>query len=142
MAEAAAQGAQDFGRLLEAERAEPADVLAASGLLFVCPENLGTMSGEMKAFFDRTYYPLLGRIEGRAFASAIAAGSAGDGAQAQLERIVTGWRLRRVAEPLIVRLGVQEPAAILAPKVVPATALATCRDLGQALAEGLAQGIF
>jgi hypothetical protein len=96
----------------------------------------------MKEFFDRCYYPLLGRIEGRPYATAIAAGSDGRGAQAQIDRIVTGWRLRRVAEPLIVNLGAQSPEAILAEKTVPPTALALCGELGAAMGEGLRVGVF
>jgi hypothetical protein len=96
----------------------------------------------MKELFDRAYYPLLGRIEGRPYATAIAAGSDGRGAQAQIDRIVTGWRLKRVAEPLIVNLGAQTPEAILAPKHVPAAELERCRQLGAAFAEGLGLGIF
>ena len=142
MARAAAKGAGDQAKLIHAETATPNDLLAAAGYLFICPENLAAMSGAMKDMFDRCYYPLLGRIEGRAFATAIAAGSDGHGAQAQIERIVTGWRLRRVAEPLIVNLGAQTPEAICAPKSVPSAALQQCRDLGAAMAEGLALGMF
>ena len=75
MARAAAEGAGGQARLLPAEQAMPDDLLTAAGYLFVCPENLAAMSGAMKEMFDRCYYPLLGRIEGRAFATAIAAGS-------------------------------------------------------------------
>jgi NAD(P)H-dependent FMN reductase len=142
MAHAAAMGAGGRGRLLRANKAEAADLLAASAYLFVCPENLASMSGTMKEMFDRLYYPLLGRIEGRAFATAIAAGSDGTGAQAQIERIVTGWRLRRFADELIVNLGAQTPEELLAPKRVPEEELAECRDLGTALSEGLALGLF
>jgi NAD(P)H-dependent FMN reductase len=142
MAEAAFAGAEGNARLLSATEAGPEDLLAASGYLFACPENLGTMSGPMKDLFDRCYYPLLGRIEGRPYASLIAAGSDGQGAQAQLDRIVTGWRLRRVAEPLIAMLGAQTPEQILADKVVPAQILADCAALGAALSEGIEQGIF
>ncbi|MFO1256187.1 MAG: NAD(P)H-dependent oxidoreductase [Sphingomonadaceae bacterium] len=142
MAEAAFAGAQGRARIVAAVDAAPADLLAASGYLFACPENLGTMSGPMKDLFDRCYYPLLGRIEGRPYATMIAAGSDGQGAQAQLDRIVTGWRLRRVAEPLIARLDAQSPEAILANKVVPDQILARCSDLGAAMAEAIAQGIF
>ena len=117
-------------------------MLRAAGYLFVCPENLGTMSGAMKEFFDRCYYPLLGRIEGRPYATAIAAGSDGHGAEAQLDRIVTGWRLRRVAPGVIVNLGAQSPEAILAQKTVGPESLAECRELGAALGEGLKLGIF
>lgn len=144
MAEAAAQGAREAGpvRLLAAVDADAEAMLAASGYLFVCPENLGTMSGPMKDFFDRCYYPLLGRIEGRAYATIIAAGSDGTGAQAQLDRIVTGWRLRRVAEPVIVNCNAQTPEAISAPKQVLPDSLADCLHLGQALAHGLALRIY
>lgn len=144
MAQAAADGAQAEGevRLLAADDAQPDAMLAASGYLFVCPENLGSMSGAMKEFFDRCYYPLLGRIEGRAFATIIAAGSDGHGAQAQIDRIVTGWRLRRVAEPLIANFSAQTPEAILSPKRVVPEMLENCRILGQSIAMGLALGIF
>ncbi len=142
MAEAAFDGAGGGAQLIRAEDAGPELLLAASGYLFACPENLGTMSGEMKEMFDRCYYPLLGQVEGRPYATLIAAGSDGQGAQAQLDRIVTGWRLRRVAEPLVINLAAQTPEAILAPKTVPAAALASCRELGAALAGGLELGIF
>jgi multimeric flavodoxin WrbA len=142
MALAAGEAAGDTALLLCAEDAAPQTLLTAQAYLFVCPENLGTMSGMMKEMFDRCYYPLLGRIEGRAYATAIAAGSDGHGAQAQIERIVTGWRLRRMAEPLIVNLAAQTPEAILAPKVVAPGDLARCGELGAAMAEGLRLGVF
>lgn len=142
LAEAAARGAGPASRLLAAERVTPQDLLDASGYLFVCPENLGALSGAMKELFDRCYYPLLGRIEGRAYATVIAAGSDGHGAQTQLDRIVTGWRLRRVADPQIAMIAAQTPEAILAQKVVPAQVLARAEGLGAALAAGLEQGIF
>lgn len=143
MARAAFAGAEPGrARLRRADEASAEDVLAASAYLFVCPENLGALSGLMKEFLDRTYYAALGRIAGRGYASIIAAGSDGAGAEAQLERIVTGWRLRRVAEPLIAGLGAQSPEAIAAPKQVPPALLDQCRDIGAALAEGLRLGVF
>lgn len=142
MAQAAAEGAGEGGRLVGAADATVKDLMDAKGLLFVCPENLGAMTGQMKEMFDRCYYPLLGRIEGKAYATAIAAGSDGRGALAQMDRIVTGWRLRRVAEPLIVNLGAQSPEEILAEKVVPAASLQSCLELGAAMAEGLDLGLF
>lgn len=142
MAAAAAEGAGERGVLVPAAEAEPAFLLGCQGYLFVCPENLGAMSGPMKDMFDRCYYPLLGQVEGRAYATMIAAGSDGRGAQGQIDRIVTGWRLRRVADPLIVNLGAQTPEEIAAPKQVPDDRLALCRDLGAALGEGLEMGLF
>ncbi len=142
LAEAANAAAGELARLIAAEAAGPSDLLAARGYLFVCPENLGSMSGAMKELFDRCYYPLLGRIEGRPYASIIAAGSDGHGAQAQLDRIVTGWRLRRVAEPLIANMGAQSAEEIMAPKTVAPVILTQARELGGAMAQGLELGIF
>lgn len=142
LARAAADGAGEAGWLVAAAEAAPAMLLAAQGYLFCCPENLASMSGMMKEMFDRAYYPVLGRIEGRPYATIIAAGSDGEGAQRQIDRIATGWRLRRVAEPMIVNLAAQTPEAIAAPKIVPQAALVQARDTGAALAEGLRLGLF
>ena len=142
MAEAAFEAAQGLAQIMPAAQALPEHLLAAQGYLFACPENLGSMSGPMKDLFDRCYYPLLGKLEGRGYATMIAAGSDGHGAQAQLDRIVTGWRLRRVAEPLIANLAAQTPEEILRAKQVPEQMLKSCRDLGAAMAQGIIQGIF
>lgn len=142
LARAAADGAGEAAWLVAAGEATPDMLLAAKGYLFCCPENLAGMSGMMKEMFDRAYYPVLGRIEGRPYATIIAAGSDGEGAQRQIDRIATGWRLRRVAEPLIVNLGAQTPEAIAASKLVPEAALCRAYDTGAALAEGLRLGLF
>jgi multimeric flavodoxin WrbA len=141
LAEAAFAGAVGAD-CLAADDVTPDRLLAAGGYLFVGPENLAALSGAMKEMFDRCYYPCLGRIEGRPYATIICAGSDGENAQRQLDRIATGWRLRRVADPVIVNTAAQTPEAILAPKTIPANRLAEARDLGAALAEGLAAGIF
>lgn len=147
MAEAAARGAIAAEpavetRLLPAAAAGPEALLAADGYLFATPETLASMAGLMKDFFDRCYYPALGRIEGRPYAALIAAGTDGTGALRQIERIAAGWRLRAVAAPIILRTGADTPAAILAPKQVGAPDLARCEETGAALAAGLALGIF
>ena len=144
MAEAAAAGAEGEARatLIPAAGAGADDLLRAEGYLFVCPENLASMAGVMKDFFDRTYYPALGRIEGRPYATMICAGSDGEGAGRQIARIATGWRLKAVADPLIVCTHAQTVEAILAPKTIAEADLARCRELGQTLAAGLSLGIF
>ena len=142
LSSAAARGAGKAGRLLRACDVEPEDLRSASGFLFCCPENLAAMSGEMKEMFDRCYYPVLGRIEGRPYATIIAAGSDGEGAQRQIDRIATGWRLKRVADPWIVNTAAQEAEEILAPKTVGEEKLRKACEMGQGLAEGLSQGIF
>ena len=146
MAEAAAKGAKrEAGVTVRLETAATADaraLLGADGYLFACPENLAAMSGVMKDFFDRTYYPVLDRIQGRAYATLICAGSDGTNAARQIERIATGWRLRDIAAPLIVCTHAQTPEEILRPKQIGADDLARCEELGTTLAAGLALGIF
>jgi multimeric flavodoxin WrbA len=147
MAEAAAAGAAaaepgNEVRLLQAAAAGPGDVLAADGYIFAAPENLAALAGLMKDFFDRCYYPVLGRINGRPYGLLICAGSDGSNAAQQAARIATGWRLRAVTEPLIVCTQAQTPEAILAPKVLAANDLDRCRALGAMLAAGLELGVF
>jgi len=146
MAQAAADGASAEAevttRLLDAASAGPDDVLAADGYLFAAPENLAALSGQMKEFFDCAYYPVLDHVAGRPYGVLVCAGSDGENAVRQINRIATGWRLRLVAEPIIVCTRAQTAEAILAPKTIAAGDLSACEDLGAALAAGLALGVF
>ncbi|SMR72912.1 NADPH-dependent FMN reductase [Aliiroseovarius halocynthiae] len=144
MADAAYDAARKEGsaRILMAEEAGPDDLLGAAGYLFCAPENLASLSGQMKEFFDRCYYPVLGQIEGRPYAQMICAGSDGQGAARQLARIATGWRLREVQPPLILCTKAQTQAEILADKHLTDAQLAPCAELGAALSAGLALGVF
>ena len=145
MAEAAARGASTGEvnvRLLQAADTSADDLLQADAYIFVMPENLAAIAGVMKDFFDRTYYAVLERINGRSYALLVCAGSDGANAVRQAERICTGWRLRRAAESIIVCTHAQTPEKILAPKIVADEALRRCEDTGAALAAGLALGVF
>jgi len=146
MAQAAAAGGArepDVAvRLEAAATVAPDELLDAHGFLFACPENLGAMSGLMKDFFDRSYYPVLDRLQGRPYATLICAGSDGSNAARQIERIVTGWRLKAIAPPLIVCTHAQTPQEILQAKHISPIDLARCEELGATIAAGLALGIF
>ncbi len=144
MAAAACGAAQEDAdvRLIRAEDANPEDLLTSDGYLFASPENLASLSGAMKEFFDRCYYPVLGKLEGRPYAQMICAGSDGENAVRQLARIATGWRLKAVQSPLIICTHAQTEAEILAEKTISETDLEKCRALGSALAAGLAMGVF
>jgi len=146
LAEAAASGAANASGvetlLLHADDASPQTLLEADGYIFAFPENLAAISGVMKAFFDRSYYPCLGQIEGRPYALLVCAGSDGSNAVRQAERIATGWRLKRIADSLIVCTHAQTPEEILAPKTISEADLTMAGELGAAMAEGLALGVF
>lgn len=129
-------------RLLHADEAAPDDVKAAGGLIFATPEHLASMAGPMKHFFDRCWYPVLDQINGRPCALIVCAGSDGQGTIRQLKRFATGWRLKEVAEPLLVITHAQTPEAILAPKTIPADELNKAATLGATLAAGIAAGMW
>ena len=142
-AQSGATGASSLSVRLEfAPDIGPEAVLESSGYLFACPENLAAMSGLMKDFFDRTYYPVLDRIQGRPYAIMICAGSDGTNAARQIERIATGWRLKPIADPLIVCTHAQAPERILAPKQIGPDDLARCSELGATIAAGMDLGIY
>lgn len=146
MAEAAAAAAREQSgvvvKLQRADATQPEDVLAADGYLFATPENLAAISGLMKDFFDRSYYAALDRVNGRPYAVMICAGSDGQNALRQIDRIATGWRLKAVAQGVIVCTHAQTPERILAPKTIGADDLERCAELGAGLAAGLALGVF
>ena len=117
-------------RSLPALAAGVDDLLWAHGLLIGTPEHFGYMSGAVKDFLDRTFYPVEGKVEGLPYAIYVSAGNDGSGAVASIERIALGYKWKRIAEPLIVR-GDPDSAA-----------LAHCHELGETMAAGLSAGIF
>lgn len=117
-------------RLKTPFEAQPADLLSASAVILMTTENLGYMSGALKDFFDRCYYPCLEETQAMPYALVIRAGHDGTGTRLAVEKIVTGLRWRAVAEPMVCRGKWHDDY------------LDQCRDLGQAMAEGVEAGIF
>ncbi len=106
------------------------DLLAADGILLGTPEHFGYMSGALKDFFDRTFYPVEGKMAGRPYALFISAGTDGTGTVRSVERIVTGYGWSAVSAPLLV-VGPVTPEA-----------LRQAEELGATMAAGLESGIF
>jgi multimeric flavodoxin WrbA len=109
---------------------EPAHVIGASGILLLTTENLGYMSGAMKDFFDRCYYPCLEETQGMPFALVVRAGHDGTGTRRAIDSITTGLRWKAVAEPLICR-GPFEDGFV-----------EHCRERGTMIAAGIEAGVF
>lgn len=139
MAEAVARGAQDALREAEAQDsvrvvikrcadAGPQDLLEADAIILGTPENFGYMSGMMKDFLERVFYPCEGKVEGRPYALFIGAGQDGSGARSSVERVVTGLRLRKAHD------------AIICVKALTPAVIESCETLGATFAAGLAIG--
>ncbi|MDD3757222.1 MAG: NAD(P)H-dependent oxidoreductase [Advenella sp.] len=126
-------GQQDQILMLYASEVRLEQLLQADAYLFCAPENLASLSGAMKEFFDRFYYDLLGNIEGRPYSAIITAGSDGQGALRQLQRICTGWRLNEKVVPIILNTASQTKEEILAPKTLTAEQLAQAAEVGGTL---------
>jgi NAD(P)H-dependent FMN reductase len=117
-------------RTLSALSAGVDDLLWAHGLLIGTPEHFGYMSGAVKDFMDRTFYPVEGKVDGLPYAVFVSAGNDGLGAVSSIERIATGYKWKKVAEPVIVRGEITD------------TDLERCGELAQTMAAGLSLGIF
>lgn len=135
LADAACEGAAELAdeveiRSLRAFDAGLDDLLWADGLLIGSPENFGYLSGAIKDFLDRTYYPAEGRTVGLPYAMFVSAGNDGTGAVRALERIATGFQWKRVADPVVAKGELEEAH------------LAQARELGQTLAAGIAYAVF
>lgn len=146
MVEAFAAGAAQEPAIMtevkHASQADSNDVLSAQGFVFATPENLAAVSGQIKDFFDRTYYDILGKVNARPYGIMVCAGSDGQNAVRQIERIVTGWRLKLVQPALIVNTNAQTAQAILAPKELTEQQLTPCREFGALFATAMAMSIY
>lgn len=106
------------------------DLLTADGIIFGTPENFGYMAGAIKDFLERVFYPAQGKIEGMAYAIFVAAGNDGSGAVSSIDRIVRGFPMKKVCEPVIAK------------EKTTTDDLAKCEELGMMLAAGISAGIY
>ena len=121
----------------------------ADALILATPENFGYMAGSLKEFFDRTFYACMADttqegggsaslLAGRAYSVLVCAGNDGTGAMQSVDRIVTGWRMRKAHPGVIARRVGGEAGSSRG--ALRAEDLAACRELGQLFAEALAMG--
>lgn len=117
-------------RSLSPFETHPDDVKAAHGIILGTPENLAYMSGALKDFFDRCYYPCLEETQGLPYALYVRAGSDGTGTMRAVETIVTGLRWRAIQDPVLCRGTWSEDF------------VRNCEELGMLMAAGIEAGVF
>ncbi len=108
----------------------PQDVLMANGVIIGTTENFGYMSGLIKDFFERIYYPCLEKTEAMPCALYVKGGLDGQGAKTSMERIITGLRWKPIAETLVMKGPFRHEF------------LDACEELGMTMAAGLDAGIY
>lgn len=106
------------------------DLLLADGFILGTPENFGYMSGALKYFLDRSFYPCEGKLNGRPYGLFVRAGNDGNGAITSVQRILKGLMVREVRAPVLMSGRFDEKK------------LQECEELGTTLAAGLEAGIF
>ncbi len=117
-------------RAMEAADAGPDDILWAHGVILGTTENFGYMSGLIKDFLERIYYPCREKTAALPVAVYVKGGLDGSGAQRSVEKILLGlnWKL---AQPTLILTGDYRPE-------FPTQ----CQALGTTMAAGLEAGIF
>ena len=106
------------------------DVINSQAIILGTTENLGYMSGALKDFFDRIYYPCLEETQGMPFAAYIRAGHDGTGTQRGIQSITTGLKWRLVQNFLVFRGCYNERFA------------SDCKELGMTVAASLETGVI
>ena len=81
------------------------DVLEADGYILGTPANIGYMSGALKHFFDRIYYPCLEETRGRPFGAYVHGNEDTTGAVRALESIAGALGWRKATETVTVASG-------------------------------------
>ena len=136
MAEAVIRGARHPDvegvevRALSALEAGPDDLLWSDAFILGTPENFGYMSGAMKYFLDRVFYPCENKVNGKPWAMFVRAGNDGTGTVASIRRILTGLAVKEVQEPVMIVGDFDE------------SRLADCEELGLTMAAGIEAGVF
>lgn len=79
-------------------------VLSADALILFTTENFGYMSGALKDFFERIYYPCLDdskRNEAKPYSLIIRAGLDGTGTKIAVQKIISGLKWKEAQEVLL-----------------------------------------
>lgn len=111
-------------------QAQPADVFWADAIILGTTENFGYMSGALKDFFDRIYYPCLEHTEAMPYAAYIRAGLDGTGTKIAIGKITTGLKWKAVQESMILHGEYREEFET------------QCQELGMLMAASLESGII
>ncbi len=126
MAKAFAEGARSVEGaetiIKKAFDASLEDLLACDAIAFGSADYFSYIAGALKDFFDRTFYPSRGKVDGKPYAAFATGGRGGDIALAVLDRLCSSFKLKKAVDGISVAGAPSQDA------------LGRCRDAGEKLA--------
>lgn len=103
------------------------DLLGCDAIAFGSADYFSYISGALKDFFDRTYYPSQGKVTGKPYAAFATGGRGGEKALEALDRICGSFKFKKTVEGVAV-------AGAPSHEV-----LAKCNEAGKKLANAVAK---
>jgi flavorubredoxin len=78
------------------------DLLECDGIIIGSPDYFSYMAGGLKDFFDRTYYPSRGKVEGKPYFAFLTHGGGGKAIES-IEKIASSFKFKKVIEPVLIK---------------------------------------
>ena len=129
MAKAVAEGAKSVtGTEVVVKKALEAtleDLIECDGVALGSADYFSYIAGAMKDFFDRTFYPSRGKVDGKPYVAFTTGGGGGDTCMAVLERICGAFKLKKIID------------GVSAGGKISDSDLKACKEAGKKLAEAV-----
>lgn len=78
------------------------DLIDCDGIIIGSPDYFSYMAGGLKDFFDRTYYPSRGKVEGKPYFAFLTHGGGGKAIES-IEKIAISFKFKKVVDPVLIK---------------------------------------